>query len=239
MINNNLYIHHHLGLGDMIHCNGLVRHFLENLDCDNEIYIFFKDKYKLMVDFMYRDEKRINIIPIDHRKNEYEQVQSILNKKNVKRFIRVGHQYYHKLRSQQPHLSCDQIFYLEYKIPYEYRFTKCFWERDPEEEKRVLRKLTHQEKNYIFVHDDPARGFIIPDEIILSRHLKIIRNDMSENIFHLAFLLEKAKEIHCMESAIRCMIESLNTTNIDLYLHTFRGNIGTGTSKNWIEIDYQ
>ena len=92
----------------------------------------------------------------------------------------------------------------------------------------------------MFVHDDPSRGLVITEKQVGS-DFPIVRNDMSENIFHFGKLLENAKEVHLMESSIRCMIESLDTDDVRLVFYSFRGGPSyskekkkwSGTSKNW------
>ena len=75
--------------------------------------------------------------------------------------------------------------------------------------------------------------------------MKIIRNDVKELIFNFGYILERAKEIHIMESSFRQIIEVLNTKNMKLYL--YKGRSGehsidlynkkkkkwVGTSKKW------
>jgi hypothetical protein len=122
-------------------------------------------------------------------------------------------------------------------LPYEYRYTKCYWQRDLDEEERVYRKLAPQAP-FAFVHDDVSRGFVINTESI---HLPIVRNEISESIFHLGLLLERATEIHCMESSIRCMMESLELSRSKLYYHNFRCTrpLGTATRQRWMEVGYE
>ena len=67
------YIRQHGRLGDMILCNGLVRHLLESKNKRNKIYIFCRSSHLKSVKFMYRDEKKIKIVwhknksPSSHR----------------------------------------------------------------------------------------------------------------------------------------------------------------------------
>lgn len=232
-----LYVHHHLGLGDMIHCNGLVRSLLEELHDRNRLFVFCKERYATMVEWMYRDESRIKVLPIDDQKKEHSEVWRILQKHNSTNFLSVGHRSLKRLAAKHPHLFFDQLFYLQLDLPYEYRYTKCYWQRDLDEEERVYRKLAPQAP-FAFVHDDVSRGFVINTESI---HLPIVRNEISESIFHLGLLLERATEIHCMESSIRCMMESLELSRSKLYYHNFRCTrpLGTATRQRWMEVGYE
>ncbi|WP_417260827.1 hypothetical protein [Celeribacter sp.] len=235
--NPHLYIHHHLGLGDMIHCNGMVRALLAQLPEEQNVRVFCKQSYSSMVEWMYRDDPRIELRCIDQKKRETPEVRRVLRAERATNFLSVGHKAMRPLEAAHPELFFDQLFYLQLGMPYGNRFSQCYWHRDLEEEERVFRKLA-PEGEYAFVHDDPSRGFQLKTEHI---DIPIVRNDVTESIFHMGLLLERAKEIHCMESSIRCMIESLDVENVQLYWHAFRYGsraLGTATCKNWVTVPY-
>lgn len=56
-----MYIFHHLGLGDHIICNGLVRVFKEKYETLN---VFCHPYHLGSVEFMYRDDDKINAVPV-------------------------------------------------------------------------------------------------------------------------------------------------------------------------------
>ena len=56
------YIHHHLGLGDHLDCNGMVRFIQEKLD--KKVCVFSKSNYYSMIEYMYRDTNDIEFIEI-------------------------------------------------------------------------------------------------------------------------------------------------------------------------------
>src|SRR6056300_1701751 len=60
---SSITISHHLGLGDQIMLNGMVRHFAEN----ENVNIFVKQNHEKSIKFMYKDiHDRVNIIPLDN-----------------------------------------------------------------------------------------------------------------------------------------------------------------------------
>ena len=79
------YIFQHMGLGDMILCNGLIRHILEKKSKKEKIYIFSLNRNLKATQFMYRDEKRINVIGIDENKDIAKEVDNAMNKANKKK----------------------------------------------------------------------------------------------------------------------------------------------------------
>ncbi len=222
-----------MGLGDMIHMNGMVRTLLNSEDIDN-VHVFSKNCHKEMVEWMYRDDPRIKVIGIDENGNERALVDDVLTRELIgtdNKYIRVGHEFFNEHGNENGPMPCDMLFYEQVGLPYSSRFSECYWERDMEEEERVYNKLAPKGKDYIFVHDDPARtevegGFVITDEETGSE-IEIVRNDMSESIFHLGMLLENAKQVHVMESSIRCMMEFLKPNliknDVKLHFHNFRG----------------
>ena len=236
----NLYIHHHLGLGDHIDCNGMVRLFLKDKRLE-KVYVFAKNNYFNLIEYMYRDEKDIIVVPVD-KNDEYSSIQKYLFDNKVTNFLQVGHQHYPWGQEEKLNMGCAEIFYKQVGIDYQERFNSYYCERDHKEEDRVFKKLNPNNEEYVFVHDDPDRGFAISDEKIYELNngpIKIIKNDMEENLFHFIKILENAKQIHCMESCFRSIVETTDVTG-ELFFHNFRdaasGFLGNSTKQNWKEI---
>lgn len=232
-----LFIYHHLGLGDMIHCNGMVRHLLNRLQPNRSVHVFCKTRNASMTRWMYRDDPRIRIIELDDREREKPQVERIIRQVPSRNYLCVGHRELRPLLKQHPRLFFDELFYLQLGIPYDSRYKECHWDRDLVEEERVFSKVAPNAP-YAFVHDDPGRGYVVDTSSIA---IPIVRNDPKESLFHMGLVLERASEVHCMESSIRCMIESLDMSRTRLYYHNFRypeRPLGTATRQKWISIEY-
>jgi len=237
-----LYIHHHLGLGDHLDCNGMIRYMLKNEQYDN-ICVFAKSNYFNLIKYMFRDEPKISLIKID-KNREYEEVNKYIQKNNISNLLRVGHENYPWGQEEILGLGCAEIFYKQVNIDYEERFKSFYYERDDEEEQRVYEKLNPNNEDFAFVHDDQSRGFLITDFMVyklFGKRIKIVRNDASENIFHFTKILEEAKQIHCMESCFRSLVETTETKG-DLFFHNFRagasGYLGKSTIKPWKEVKW-
>ena len=267
---SNIYIHQHLGLGDFISCNGLVRTLLKKVEKNENLYLFTPSQYKEMISFMYRDEPKIKIVSL--MINEKKIKERTIKKKAINKliaegeavkkffqsisdqnyeFIKIGFDSYWPTSNLNPDKNmpwtADMIFYKQINIPYKFRYTKCYWRRDKiSEEKTFNAFVKDKSKPYAFIHDEPERGFIIKKEHIAS-NLQIIRNNTKESIFNFGLILERATEIHVMESSIRCMLETLDTSKAKHYLYRFANgpwksvpyyikekNIFVGTSKKWI-----
>ena len=256
----NIYVHQHSRLGDMILCNGLIR-ILSKKYSNNYLNIFCRSRHIKLIRFMYRDQKKIKLIPLNENnklKNEkllmkYEGkfIENYLKKKNIKkdRIITIGFEHYHNTKNLNPDKKrpwpCDIVFYKQFNIPFKKRFTETYWQRNKILEKRLYNKLIKRKEKYIFVHDDPGRNIFINNNFFNKNIKKIIKNDIKENIFNYGYLLENASEIHIMESSIRQIIEVLKIKTKKLYLYKGRGGEHDidlyndklkkfiGTSKKW------
>jgi hypothetical protein len=224
-------IYHHLGMGDSIECNGMVRHYTEKHDV---VDIFSKDNYYESCKFMYRDSDKIRINKVDG-KNEYVEVQKFLKSYDGDVLI-PGHQNYFKNLAFFSSLNYGpgRSFYDIAGIPWKYRNEKFYFERDLEQEKRVLGKLNPNGEKFVFVHDDMRRGFVID----LKSEYKIIKNDPTESFFNMLGVLEAAEEVHCMSSSFFCLIDCLDR-KIKIknkFLHKSIRNVNLGDQgivSNW------
>ncbi len=221
----NIYIYQHLGLGDMISNNGLIRYLLEvNFQAKN-FFIFCKKMHIKSVKFMYRDHKKIKIIPItNNSENEKKEVNEYLNKiKKDYEIIKIGHEFYHMTGKLNPNSKenpwhCTVNFYKQFGLPFDYRFKKTFWKRNYTNEKKLFKKLVGKNKNYIFIHDDPKRNLKI-DTSKLENKFHIIKNDEKNFIFDYGLIIEQAKEIHLIESSLRQLSETLKIKSKKLFLY--------------------
>ena len=85
MSDNNLYVHHHLGLGDCIDCNAMVRIFLDEYDFES-VHVFCKKRYFNMVEHMYRDDENIHVIEVPNE-DEYATIKEFVETNNIKNFF--------------------------------------------------------------------------------------------------------------------------------------------------------
>jgi len=242
MKTKNLFLLHHLGLGDHVSLNGMVLG-LQKKGGFKKVFLFCKDKYYSNLKILYTQDN-IELIKIgdDYRWGPQLKFVDEFVKNNISpgdEFLRIG---YCKL---PPHVPCDVYFYDQAGIPYEQRFDGFRFDRDDKEEQRVFEKLNPLGEDYVFVHDDPNRGYIInPDpHRNWQKHIKIIKNDVTESIFHYGKVIENAKEFHCIESCIRCYSEHLNTDKVKLFHHNsvrpagcHQPKSGVNSRKEWISV---
>ena len=201
--NNELYIYHHLGMGDHFICNAIVRNYSKLY---NNIFLFVKPTNYDNVKFMYRDLTNINYLVAD---DEFAE-DVIKDKKNVLKINCVGKE-----------LECnfDEYFYRSINMDFEKMWTDYYCKRDIKSEKQLFDDLSLVEEEYIFIQEDVSRNLLI-DRNRIRKDLKIVESDIKYNIFEYQYILENAKEIHLMESSFKCLVDHLDIKGI-LYFHKY------------------
>lgn len=229
-----IFILQHFGLGDFLSCKGLLKYFVEKNKFDvSELNLFVPEKHYKNIKFLYEDLNKVNLIKV---RDEKSAIKYFKDEKKINinyELIKIGHSNFHKTiksKFKYQEYTTDMVFYKQLDIPYKFRFDYGKWKRNLEEEERAFQKLNPQKKKYIFVHDDPSRNLIIKnkDLDLSDKNILIIKNDPSISIFNLGLILERAEQIHVMESSIRHLIECLNIDDRILFLHSFRKNLSKG-----------
>ena len=198
------YIYHHLGLGDHIICNSLVRHYQTIY---GEISVFCKIHNYENVKYMFRDNGNINVLSI----GEDVDILNYIHQNNILNdVIKIGFggEYHPNIT------SFDEGFYLQHNLPFSSRFSNFYFERNSELESEIYQKLNPDNEKFIFCHGDIDKSKIRKD-------LKIIENPTEYSIFNLLLLFENAEEIHLMESSIKCLINSYTLNKPKLFYHKY------------------
>jgi len=200
------YIYHHLGLGDHIICNGLVRYYRK---IHQDVSVFCKPHNFNNVEYMFRDDSNINVLSIGE---DYDVHQYIIKNKIQNDVITVG---FEKLNITQTN-TFDESFYVANRIPFEVRFDYFHVDRDMEIELKIIQKLNPSNEKYIFTHNVNLEK--------INTNYKIIENPTEYNLFNLISLIENAEEVHLMESSLKCLINSYKFKKPIFYYHEYVRN---------------
>ena len=203
-----LYIYTHQGLGDHIICNGLIRHFAE---INEKVTVFCKPHNLSNVKWMFRDNPKINVISLGE---DQETINYIHLNNLYEKTLFVGHKRLWDEFLPPICESFDHAFYQMCGLPYEYRFSKFYIERDLLKEKEVYDYVNPNNEPYIFIHGDIDRSKIRSD-------LRIIENPSQFNIFEIISILQNAEELHLMESSIRCIVNSIELSKPKIFYHQY------------------
>ena len=227
---------HHIGLGDQLMLNGMVRYFVEK---KFRVVLVAKEQQRESIEFMYRDLK-IGLYHHDvivyYVKREEEGPKSIMKKlenEDTSTMIRlatysVPDQIWLHLMS---HPQFDNLtnwsngVYMQAGVNPYFMRDKFHVDRDSEREDKMFKHFGLIEGEYVFVHDAPNRkqgdG---TRKIDIDNKLKIFNpNDTYEqfpNLFDYISIIEKAKEVHCMNSSYAWLIDLLKLGNKETnFLH--------------------
>lgn len=210
---SSILLYHHLGLGDHIMCHGIVREYCKKYD---KVSIFSKSHNYPSVSFMYRNLKNLTIIQGD---DIFAENFILLNASKYDEVKRIGFQ--NLDRSTGAPLEWQ--FYQLAGVPFEKKWSSFFVERDFEKE-RALYDLVAPKKDYAFVHEDRERHYIINRDKI-GGDCEIITPDkeVTANIFDYCTIIEKAEEVHVIDSSFMFLIDCLDYENPNqkLFIHRY------------------
>lgn len=211
-----LTILNHLGLGDQLVINGLVRHFAEIEDC---VQIFAKKSHVPSVRFMYRDlGSKVVVVPVDGLCHTAEMMQ--LAKGRVLRLGLHGTpwQFFSDLvmGRYSEYINWVAMMYIQAGLNPNTMYKKFKVVRDKS------RELLPPDKPYIFVHDDKQRNREIiiqgsDKEIYRPIVSKVLSDGSYEfddfNIFDYLTIIENASERHMMNSSYNWLVEIMEIGN--------------------------
>jgi hypothetical protein len=223
------YIHHHLGLGDHIICNGLVRYVADKYQFKN-IGLVVKRPNLNNVERMFSDRPEIKFFVVNE---DREFVEHYAKNKKVP-LLRVG---FEKCKNQ----DFDKSFYDSVNVPFDERWNSWGLKRDLEQEAKVISEL-NIDGDYIFVHDASSVGSY---ELNINSDLQQInprKLSCEKSIFDWLGIIEGAKEIHCIDSSFMHIIDSYRFDN-KKYYHTIktsvlRNGITFSLQNDWEFINY-
>lgn len=203
----------HMGIGDAIMLNGMVRHFAET----EKVAVVAKTCHEILMRFMYRDlGEQVDYIFVEttHPQHVWTKVMAYAKENNAQivplSTYGMDDKTWAETTQVEGKSNWSEIVYKQAGIPHEYMRSKFKLIRDKS------RELLPPDKPYVFVHDDPERGRVIElntEYDVFKPHSKVtnLREEYFEsnvpNIFDYISIIENAKEVHCMNSSYNWFIE--------------------------------
>jgi hypothetical protein len=185
-------IHHHLGLGDHIVCNGLIRRIRKQTD----VTLVVKNENLHNVSRMFKD------IEIDY----------CLLEPGEPEHGTLGWNW-----GGDRSTTFDEAFYKQAKIPFIERWNSFYVERDYEKERRLSKHLELPSK-FCLVHDTASTGKVDIDLKTKLPIIRVCRTPVEDSIFDWMGVIEKATEIYCINSSFIHLVDSMCPT-AKLYFH--------------------
>ena len=221
------FIHHHLGLGDHIICNGIVRYVVKNYNFNN-VAVVVKSSNLNNVRRMFSDLSQISFFIVEEDREFVEEYNS--NLKSIP-LVRVG---FEKCRNHE----FDRSFYDSVSVPFKERWDSWHLERNTEQEQKLINELALDEE-YIFVHDKSSVGDYNLNIENSLRQVRPEKLESEQSIFDWMGVIENSKEVHGISSSFTHLIDSMELKN-KLYFHDIKAAHGMGFSlkNNWEIISY-
>ena len=222
MSENKIYIHHHLGLGDHIICNGLVREFAKKFEF---VYLFAKKHNFENVVFMYRDLKNLTVIDSD----DNQAVNYILSNNLQKYYLRIGHE--NMIRG----VNFDESFYKQVEVDFSKRWSSFYFERDLKREMVVYNELINSSSDYVVIHNTGSDGIDRIDYNKIHSRFKKIYLPKEYGMFDFIKIFENASEIHCIDSSFIHLINSLGLSNKKFFHKNYKNrNFDFSLTNDWL-----
>ena len=210
----------HLGLGDNLICNGMIRHYAKTHD----VITYVKKQYMDTVEHMYRDlGSSITLVPVEDDRDAWA--------KQRPGTIRTGIFFDPSSWNKQPPW-CDS-FYRNAGLDPKILRSEFFILRSRDSEERMYKQAIEHigSDKYIVVHDDPERYSSINIETSLPI-IRIGRGQFpieSTNIFDYSTLIERAVEYHGFDSSFMWLVELLKLRPKETtFLHRIRPAVDPG-----------
>lgn len=210
---SSILIHHHPGLGDHIMCHGIVREYAKKYD---KVALFSLPHNFTSVSFMYRDLKNVTVIKgseafaedfVTKHGSDYTEVK-IIGFQNLDRMSSV------QLEKQLYHIA---------GVPLEKIWDSFFVQRDLKNE-QALFDLVAPNNEYFFLHEDVPRNYRIERKLIAKKYTVVSADSkITDNVFDYCTVIERAKEIHVIDSSFMFLIDCLQYENSDqkLFVHRY------------------
>jgi hypothetical protein len=215
MSNKKVFIKHHLGLGDAIVHNGMVRKIFEEKNCD----IFLASKFTNIdnVRFMYRDNPRINVVGV----NNDDEMNQLINNNQYDEIIS-SHFDTGRLRYD---LDFDDSFYKIVDMDPNVKKEYFHIERNQNKENEVFDTLVTKKDidRYIFLHEKPTENILI-DRNKIRNDLPIIYADKQFKTFDLLKIIENAEECHIISSSFLSLF-MCKKYNKNVFAHMYADRI--------------
>ena len=214
---------HHLGLGDHVMLNGMVRHFVGN---NKRVVIVAREAHQNTLDFMYRDinvglyPHNVIIYPLKEGEDSIHHIMKTLEGEDKKNMLRLAtysiHEnvWLHVLKNQQfcGITNWSNGVYMQAGITPHFMRSKFKVVRDGGREDAIFDFYKLKRGEYIFVHDDPSRAQGADHRKIETEEGVTVFNPNDTykefpNLFDYIKIIENAKEVHCMNSSYAWLVD--------------------------------
>ena len=225
--NKNLIVYHHIGLGDIVICNGMINYISSLVE---NLYLVVDRKFEKQAKYLYSENSNVNIFEV---KNETRS-QDVINfaKENNVQILKIG---YEKVKKN----PFNTFFYKQLKLPYDYSYKYFSVPKDLTKSNKLREHLYNifkvKSENFILIHSESS--YEKYDLEISSTYDKIYINKESDifgNMFLYEELIKNAKEIHCINGSFFHLVERVDTDANLFYHHQRKNNMYISSKWTWV-----
>lgn len=210
----NFLIHHHLGLGDHIVCNALVRKIYSDF---HNIVLAVKKHNLESVKALYKNTN-ISFLPVSSD-------QEVENNYKYYKVFRIGFEKCTK--------GWEKSFYDQFNLDYSIRYSNFFLPRDKDRENSLFEQVNPPSQFALCNIKSSQKSYDFKIETSLPI---VYMSNLTNNIFDWTLMIEKASEIHMIDSAPFQLVKqlNLNTEKIFYDIRSLGANRTNPTfNQNW------
>lgn len=213
-----VFLRMHLGLGDHIICNALARRLAQQ----GELVLPVRQCNAPSVVFMLRDTNA-RIVPVADDEEAEAYIAAAHGEEDTVVDIHFWqHPQHRQLFSAEHHF--DEHFYALAQLDPAIRYAEFQVKRAPAREAALAAQYPEFAAGtpYIFVHEDPVRGFRL-DHARISGDLPIVtpRAGLTDNIFDYCLLIDRAAAAHCFDSSFAILMEYMGLACGRRFMHEY------------------
>ncbi len=211
---DSIILHFHLGLGDNIICNGLVNKISNSF---KEIHLPIKEKYSEMIRFMFKSNKNIKFFDVSYSNSTNDVYKySIKNNLDV---LRIGFE-------KQKNEPFNTWFYNQIKFDYIDSYDYFDVPKDSKKSNQLFDHLTNYyeigNNPYNLIHNESHENIYELKILNNFKNIYVSKNsDVFNNLFFYDKVIEKAQEIHCINSSFLHLVDRLPNKK-NLFYHKVR-----------------
>lgn len=202
----NLKLCPHYGFGDYVVCYGLVKELSKRYD---KIILYVKPhRSYLQIDNVRRLYSSIENVEI----NTDEPGDDVFY---------IGWEEYAKAILCHPETQMQQFFYDQVGVPLNLMWDNFYFKRDMKKEEDIYKGLGLEGQDYVFLHDDPVRNFVINRKYLPDMKIVHLVELPDISILDTLYMIEKAKEVHMTNTGLVSFVDQMNIKHNCLNYHKY------------------
>lgn len=207
---NELHLCPHYGFGDYVMCYGLVRELSHRYD---SILLYVRphcsDLHIYNIKRLYSSIPNVQVTTED---------PALCND-----VVYLGYDKFFEAVRRDPTTQIQKYIYAQFDVPIEAMWNSFYFERNISRERDIYynRIGLKDGEDYVFLHEDTTRGFMINRKYI--RDTKIIRlTDIKDvSVLDCLYLVEQAEEVHTFNSGLLSFIDQMGIARDNLNYHRY------------------